>query len=71
MSFMETHDARTVIHALSIRLAKRCRELIQGGFREEEWMDIDRAFYEEILAGLQEFHAGSRKKVADQHVNAN
>jgi hypothetical protein len=71
MSFMETHDTRTVIYALSMRLAKRCRELIQVGFREEEWMDIDLAFYEEILAGLQEFHAGSRKKVADQQVHAN
>jgi hypothetical protein len=70
MSFAEKHDTRIVIHALSIRLAKRCRELIQGGFREEEWIDIDFAFYEEILAGFQEFHAGSRKKLADQQVHA-
>jgi hypothetical protein len=71
MSFLETHDTWIVIHALSIRLAKRCRELIQGGFREEEWRDIDQAFYEEILAGLQEFHAGNRKKLADQQIHAN
>ncbi len=71
MSFIDRHDTRTVIHALSIRLAKNCRELIQGGFREEEWRDIDLAFYEHILAGFQEFNAGLRKKIADQHTHAN
>jgi hypothetical protein len=71
MSFLENHDTPTVIRACSIKLAKQCRNLIQGGFREEEWADIDAAFYQLIHAGLEEFHAGSWKKVLEPHPHLN
>jgi hypothetical protein len=52
--FIETHSADVVIHALSIRLAKQCRHIIQGCLREEEWRDADFEFYRVIRAGLEE-----------------
>jgi hypothetical protein len=36
-------DART--HDTSIRIARRCRHIIQACLREEEWGDADREFY--------------------------
>jgi hypothetical protein len=55
--FIETHSADVVIHALSIRLAKQCRGIIQCCLREEEWRDADMEFYRLIRAGLEEFAA--------------
>lgn len=36
-------DART--HETAIRIARRCRHIIQAVLREEEWADADREFY--------------------------
>lgn len=62
MSFIETHSADVVIHALSIRLAKQCREIIQGCLREDEWRDADFEFYKTIRAGFEEFAASRHCK---------
>ena len=36
-------DDRT--HEAAIRIARRCRPVIQVCLREEEWVDADREFY--------------------------
>lgn len=67
--FIETHSADVVIHALSIRLAKQCRNVIQCCLREEEWRDADMEFYRLIRAGLEEFAASKHcKPVAESEV---
>jgi hypothetical protein len=71
VSFIERHDTPVVIRAYSIRLTKRLRELIQGGFREEEWADVDAEFFRLIQAEFREFHSASRKKIAAQHTHCN
>jgi hypothetical protein len=37
------NDHRT--HEAAIRIARRCRYVIQGCLREEEWADADGEFY--------------------------
>ncbi len=43
-------DART--HGTAIRIAKRCRHIIQACLREEEWADADREFYRVVREEL-------------------
>jgi hypothetical protein len=46
-------DART--HETAIRIARRCRHVIQACLREDEWADADQEFYRicrEELAGF-------------------
>ncbi len=43
--FVESQAADPAVHALCIRIARRCRHVIQGCLREEEWRDADMAFY--------------------------
>jgi hypothetical protein len=40
-----TASADPKIHAAAIRIAQRCRRIIQTVLREEEWVDADREFY--------------------------
>lgn len=49
-------DDRT--HQAAIRIARRCRHVIQVCLREEEWPDADREFYRIIREGLEELLAG-------------
>lgn len=65
--FVDSHPADVVIHAMSIRLAKQCREVIQVLLREQfADADADREFYLVIRAGLEELEAARRgKEVAD------
>ncbi len=44
-------DHRT--HEAAIRIARRCRYVIQGCLREEEWADADREFYRICLEELE------------------
>ena len=57
--FAAEHPEDVVIHALAIRLAKQCREVIQGCLREEESRDCDTEFYRIIHEGLGESQATS------------
>lgn len=41
--------------AVAIRLARRCRWVIQGCLREEEWQDADREFFFIINEGIRHF----------------
>jgi hypothetical protein len=47
------------LRPLALRMARRCRHVVQGCLREEEWLDCDAAFLEIILAELQQFHCGA------------
>ena len=44
---------------LALRLARACRQVVQGCLREEEWADADGEFYDIILSGLKELADGS------------
>lgn len=59
--FVASQSADVVIHALSIRLAKQCRNVIQSCLREEEWRDCDLEYYKLIRAGLEEFAASKHR----------
>jgi hypothetical protein len=45
--------ADAAIHALAMRLARRCRRIVQACLREEEWADADREFYLTIREELE------------------
>ena len=44
-------DHRT--HEAAIRIARKCRYVIQGCLREEEWTDADGEFYRICLEELE------------------
>lgn len=43
--FIENQPTDAKTHETAIRIARRCRHLVQGCLREEEWADADREFY--------------------------
>jgi hypothetical protein len=43
--FIESQSTDPKTHEASIRIAQRCRHIIQACLREEEWRDADREFY--------------------------
>ena len=51
--FVESQAADPAIHRLAITIAKRCRNVIQGCLREEEWNDADLAFYRIVREALE------------------
>ena len=53
--FIASQPADQQIHEAAIRIARRCRWLIQACLREEEWGDADREFYLVIRDGLERF----------------
>lgn len=55
--FVASHPAEVVLHALSLRLAKQCRERIQHHLPEAEWRDCDEQFYQAIRAGFADLWA--------------
>lgn len=57
---VENQPADPLIHETAIRIAQRCRHIIQCLLREEEWQDADREFYlvaREELERLRSCHA--------------
>ena len=40
------------VHALCVKIARRCRNIIQACLREEEWGDADMAFFQICLEEL-------------------
>lgn len=44
-------DARE-LHAIARRVARRCRWIVQGCLREEEWRDADIEFYRVVCDEL-------------------
>jgi hypothetical protein len=53
--FVSSQAADQVIHDAAVKMARRCRWLIQACLREEEWGDADREFYLVIREGLERF----------------
>jgi hypothetical protein len=53
-------DART--HEAAIRIARRCRHVIQAVLREEEWADADREFYRVAREELETYRAPSARR---------
>jgi|ThiBio_1000_plan_1041568.scaffolds.fasta_scaffold13735_3 hypothetical protein len=51
-------DPRT--HEVAIRIARRCRKIVQACLREEEWADADREFYRVARDELQAMHPAGR-----------
>jgi hypothetical protein len=43
--FIENQPTDMTTHEAAIRIAQRCRRIIQTCLREEEWADADREFY--------------------------
>jgi hypothetical protein len=64
--FMPNQPALPEIHEAAIRIARRCRHIVQACLREEEWGDADREFYliaRQELEALEERRPESRKGV--------
>jgi len=57
--FMPNQSTRPEIHDAAIRIARRCRHIIQSCLREEEWGDADREFY---LIARQELEALQQRR---------
>jgi hypothetical protein len=53
-------DART--HETAIRIARRCRHIIQGVLREEEWREADREFYRVAREELETYRAAEGER---------
>lgn len=53
------------LHEAALRMARRCRFIIQACLREEEWRDADREFYTVILEGLTDLE---RNHKPDRHL---
>ncbi len=58
--FVASHPADPKVHEAAIRLARRCRHIVQACLREEEWADADREFYQVIREGLEQFRDRER-----------
>ena len=56
---MPNRTALPEIHEAAIRIAQKCRHIIQACLREEEWGDADREFY---LIARQELEALDRSR---------
>ena len=57
-------DART--HEAAIRIARRCRHIVQACLREEEWADADREFYKVARDELEALRPSGRGGSAGQ-----
>ena len=56
--FIANQPADPEIHEAAIRIARRCRWLIQSCLREEEWGDADREFYLVVREELERSPVG-------------
>lgn len=41
------------VHQVAIRIARRCRRIVQACLREEEWAEADQEFYRIIREELE------------------
>ncbi|RUL81765.1 hypothetical protein [Tautonia sociabilis] len=53
--FIESRPADPRVHEAAIRIARRCRHVIQCLLREEEWAEADREFYRVAREELEAF----------------
>ncbi len=55
--FVETLPADPQVHDAAVRIARRCRHIVQACLREEEWADADREFYKIARDELERWKA--------------
>jgi hypothetical protein len=56
--FIESQAADPRVHKAAIRIARRCRHVVQACLREEEWAEADREFYKVARQELDALKAG-------------
>lgn len=59
--FIENQPTDGKTHEAAIRIARRCRHIIQAVLREEEWADADREFYRVAREELESIRKQSSK----------
>jgi hypothetical protein len=55
------HPCDPHVHQLAVRLARKCRHVIDAVLRDEEKGEADRSFYEIIRVGLEDFQKGEKR----------
>jgi hypothetical protein len=70
MSYIQSHPLETVLHAMSIRVSKRCVSLIEVCLRPEEVGEAEREFYLIVRANLEELVEGLARKREENRVGA-
>lgn len=53
--FIQNRPVDPATHETAIRIARRCRHVIQAVLREEEWGDADLAFFEIAREELESY----------------
>jgi hypothetical protein len=66
--FMPNQAALPEIQGAAIRIAQRCRHVIQVCLREEEWGDADREFYLIARQELEALDQSRRSRQEDEGV---
>lgn len=64
--FVDSQPADPGIHAVAIRMARRCRNIVQACLREEEWADADREFYRVCREELEQWCGAILRPAADR-----
>jgi hypothetical protein len=59
--FVASQQADPAIHEAAVRIARRCRHVVQGVLREEEWGDADRELYLVVRDELERFVAARER----------
>lgn len=62
--FVENQPTDPRTHEAAIRIARRCRHIIQACLREEEWGDADREFYRVAREELEAYRTRDGKRQA-------
>ena len=60
--FIENQPTDAKTHEAAIRIARRCRYVIQAVLREEEWSDADREFYRIAREELESMRDGAGRR---------
>jgi hypothetical protein len=60
--FIESQAADPRLHEAAIRIARRCRHVVQACLREEEWAEADREFYRVARQELEALKAGGHAR---------
>lgn len=58
--WLNNQAAEPRVHELAIRIARRCRFLVQACLREEEWADADQEFYRVCREEIEAQQAASQ-----------
>jgi hypothetical protein len=59
--FIESRATDPATHETAIRIARRCRTIVQACLREEEWAEADREFYKVAREELERWTSANRR----------